>query len=84
MLNKERLWDLKSQIDEAKETISRLKGKKQGLTEELKERWKLDPEGIEEKLESLNKSIEQIGEKIEKGVQALEENFKMLKDDTTT
>jgi len=76
MMEKEDLMDLKIQIDQAKEKVSELKGKRQYLLSELKEQWGCSTiEEAKEKIEMLVVKIEKLEQTIQTGMKKLDEYY---------
>ena len=75
-MNKNDLLDLKMQIDEAKETVSELRGKRDYMMNELKVQWgcKSLEEG-EKKVSEFEKKIEKLDLAIKQGLKELEEKY---------
>lgn len=75
-MEKEDLMDLKIQIDQAKEKVSELKGKRQYLLSELKEQWGCSTiEEAKEKIERLIIKIEKLEQTIQSGMKKLDEYY---------
>jgi len=75
-LDEQDLLDLKKDIDEAKTKKSELVGQKNALMSQLKNDW--DCKTVEEaqkKLKTMGEEIEDIEDKIEKGVTDLQEKY---------
>jgi hypothetical protein len=76
IMEKEDLMDLKIQIDQAKEKVSELKGKRQYLLSELKEQWGCSTiEEAKEKIEMLVVKIEKLEQTIQSGMKKLDEYY---------
>jgi len=72
-LNEQELLDLKSQVDEAKTTVSELTGQQTALLRQLKEEWGCKTiKEAEEKLEKMKRDITILDNKIEKNTAELE------------
>lgn len=75
-LTEEQLFDLKDQIDTAKQKASELKGRKDALMKQLKDDWNCktikEAEILSKKKE---KEIKELDTQIEEGLQTLEENY---------
>lgn len=75
-MEKEDLMDLKIQIDQAKEKVSELKGKRQYLLSELKEQWGCSTiEEAKEKIERLIIKIKKLEQTIQSGMKKLDEYY---------
>lgn len=78
-MDKEELLELKEEIDEAKEKAATLKGRKDVLVEQLKEKWGVStPAKASAKLKTMEEKLEEIEEEIEKATEKLE---KQLQDE---
>jgi chromosome segregation ATPase len=76
-MKEQELFELKGEIDEAKQKVSELTGQKNALMTQLKEDWGCDTiEEAEERLATMDKNITIITKKIEKASQELEAKFK--------
>ncbi len=75
-MNKQDLLELKEEIDSAKEKTAELTGRQKELMKELKDDWECDtiPQA-EKKIEEMETEVEQINEKIKKGVEELEKEY---------
>lgn len=72
-LNEQELLDLKSQVDEAKTTVSELTGQQTALLRQLKEEWGCKTiKEAEENLEKMKRDITILDNKIEKNTAELE------------
>ena len=75
-LDEQDLLDLKKDIDEAKTKQSELVGQKNALMTQLKNDWGCKTvEEAQEKLKTMGEEIEDIEDKIEKGVTDLQEKY---------
>ena len=75
-LDEQDLLDLKKDIDEAKTKKSELVGQKNALMTQLKNDWKCKTvEEAQTKLKTMGEDIEDIENKIEKGVTELQEKY---------
>lgn len=75
-MDKQDLLDLKKRIDEAKEDISKLEGRKAGYLETLKEQFKCNSvKDANELLEKMDRNIKDLEEEIKTGLEQLEEEF---------
>jgi len=75
-LNEQDLLDLKKDIDEAKTKKSELMGQKNALMSQLKNDWECKTvEDAQKKLKIMGEEIEDIEDKIEKGVTDLQEKY---------
>jgi len=75
-LDEQDLLDLKSEIDDAKEKVSELKGQKTVLLNQLKTDYGCKTiEEAEKKLRTMKKEIESLDEQIEDGLKELEEKY---------
>ncbi len=77
-MTEKQLLDLKEDVSEAKTKVSELTGQQTALTNQLKTDWncKTIAEAAK-KLKEMDTEIDSIDKKIEKGVQELEEKYKM-------
>ena len=75
-LDEQDLLDLKKDIDEAKTKQSELVGQKTALMTQLKNDWGCKTvKEAQEKLKTMGEEIEDIEDKIEKGVTDLQEKY---------
>lgn len=75
-MNEKELLKLKGEIDEAKEQVAELKGKRDHLMSELKEKWHCKSvEEAEGKLKEMEAEIKQLDKQIEEGVREIEEKY---------
>jgi len=75
-MDKQDLLDLKERIDEAKEEISKLEGRKAGYLETLKDQFKCSSvKEANELLQKMDKNIEDLDDEIKAGLEQLEEEF---------
>ena len=75
-MNEQELLDLKEKVDNAKTTVSELKGQLTALMKQLKDDWDCsDIKMAEIKLKSMEVSITALEKKIEKGVEELEDKY---------
>lgn len=76
MMNENQLLKLKREVEEAKTSISELKGHLSALMTQLKNDWKCGSiEDAEKKLKSLKKEIDTLDEQIQTGITKLEEEY---------
>ncbi len=72
------LFRLKKKVDDAKDTVNELKGQQTALLKQLKEEWKCSTiEEAEKKRNVLVKEIDELTNKIEKGIAELEEKYEL-------
>lgn len=70
------LLELKEQIDEAKEKMSRLQGQHDGLLQQLKDDWGCTTlEQAQKKLKAMEKDVENLSNEILTGLRKLEEKY---------
>ena len=70
------LLKLKKQIDEANASVSELKGQLSALLKQLKDDWKCNSvEDAERLVAKMDKEIVSLKNKIEKGMEELEEKY---------
>jgi len=70
------LLKLKKQIDEANASVSELKGQLSALLKQLKDDWKCNSvEDAERLIVKMDKEIVSLKNKIEKGMEELEEKY---------
>jgi len=75
-MNEQELLKLKDDVDNAKSTVSELKGQLTALMKQLKDDWDCsDIKMAEIKLKSMEVSITALEKKIEKGVEELEDKY---------
>lgn len=75
-MDKQDLLDLKERIDEVKEEISKLEGRKAGYLETLKDQFKCSSvKEANELLQKMDKNIEDLDDEIKTGLEQLEEEF---------
>jgi len=76
MLKESELLALKTKVEEAKTTVSELKGHQQALLKQLKDDWGCKTiEDADKKLKTMKASIEKITEDIETKTAELEETY---------
>lgn len=81
-MSKEKLLQLKTDIDTAKVEVSKIKGKKELLENQLKTQFGCSTiEEAEEKVKQLQKKIDKLSTSIEEGIQELEEKYNINLDD---
>jgi len=70
------LLKLKQEIDQAKSSVSELKGQQTALLKQLKEEWGCSSiEEAEKKIKKMQKEIETLDASIETGLEELEEQY---------
>jgi len=70
------LLKLKQKIDDAKQQSSELKGQQTALMKQLKDDWKCSSiEEAEKLMEKMDKEIKTLNEKIETGLEELDEKY---------
>jgi predicted nucleic acid-binding Zn-ribbon protein len=70
------LPDLKKEIDQAKSRKSQKEGRLEGLAEDLKNKWKCESfKQGKEKKQSLEEELEQVQEKLDAGLERLQEKY---------
>lgn len=75
-MNEQELLGLKRQIDEAKDEVNKLEGRKEHLMQQLEEDWDCTTvEEAEKKQKSIEQNISKIEKKIQKGTKELEEKY---------
>jgi peptidoglycan hydrolase CwlO-like protein len=75
-LTEQQLLDLKEEVDDAKTKVSELTGQQTALMKQLKEDWDCKTiQEAEEKLETMEKNITILENKIKKGTKELEEKY---------
>ena len=75
-MNEKELLKLKEKINNAKSEVSELKGQEKYLIKELKENWNCDSiEAAKKTLKKLEVDVLQINQKIDEGIQELEEKY---------
>lgn len=75
-MNTEELFELKENIDEAKNEVNQLEGRKQSLLETLKDEWDCTSiKQAKKKLKDMNDKIQEIDQKIMNGIEELEEKY---------
>ena len=73
-MTEQQLLDLKNDIEEAKTTVSELKGQEKALMKQLKDDWKcVSIAEAESKLKKIEGEITSLEKKIETGVKELED-----------
>ena len=76
MINERGLMDLKEDIDEAKEQVAKLKGQREHLAAELKEKWDCaTPAEAQKKIATMNAEIEELENKIDTALAEIEEGM---------
>ena len=74
----QQLFEIKEKIDQAKESVSRLEGRRDHLLNQLEEQWECESvEEAESLLEEHNKEINDLEQKIDKGVKKLEKDYEL-------
>ena len=72
------LLKLKKQIDEANASVSELKGQLSALLKQLKDDWKCNSvEDAEKLIVKMDKEIASLNNKIEEGMEELEEKYEL-------
>ena len=75
-MNEKELLELKDKVDEAKQVVSELTGQRNALLKQLKDDWGCKTiEEAETKLAKMDKDIDVLEKKIEKGISELEEKY---------
>ena len=75
-MNEQELLDLKKEIEESKENLSRLEGKKEQLMEQLQKNYGVKTaEAAQKKIKTMEKDIADWDKKIEQVTAKLEEHF---------
>jgi len=75
-MNKQGLLDLREDIDEAKDKVNRLEGRKEHLLQQLKEDWDCDSiEEAKQLLQDLKQEVEEMEQKIKEAIQELKEKY---------
>lgn len=77
-MTEQELLDLKADITEAKNEVNRLEGRKDHLMQQLKDDWKCTTlKQAKKKLAQIKNEINDFDEKIEAGIQKLEETYEI-------
>jgi len=75
-MNERELISLKEDIENAKQKVSELRGERQALMNQLKDQWNCDSiESTEKKLKEKMQSKSKVDERIDTGLQELENKF---------
>lgn len=75
-MNKDKLLELRDQIDQAKEQINQLEGRKKYLMQQLSDQWGCQTvKEAKKKLENLESEVVDLDSKIKQGIQSLEEEY---------
>jgi len=75
-MNTKQLLDLKKQIDEAKTSMSELRGRRTYLIQQLKKQWDCkDINEANKKLNEMEKEIQKLEKEITKGITDIEEKI---------
>jgi predicted transcriptional regulator len=75
-MDERKLLELKKEIERAKGKLSELKGQKEYLLKELKEKWECDSvEAAKEKVQELTDVIETLEAEIEKEIEELQNEY---------
>ena len=75
-MEEQQLFDLKKEIEEAKEKSSEKKGHLQSLMDDLKKKWNCTTlKQAKEKVEALESKQKKIAGEIKEGMKELEENY---------
>ena len=70
------LLKLKKQIDDAKNEVNQLQGRKKYLEQQLKDNWNCkDLDAAKKKVKTLKSEVQELEEKIEEGVEKLQEKY---------
>ena len=70
------LLKLKKRIDEAKESVSQLKGQQTALMKQLKDEWRCGSvAAAEKKIQEMKEELTKMEKSIEKGLMELEERY---------
>lgn len=77
-MNEKNIYKLKEQIDKRKNKLSEKKGRREGLIEDLKKKWNCSSlDELNEKIEEMENQKEAIQDKIDKGIEELENNYEL-------
>lgn len=75
-MNEQQLLDLKNKIDRSKTKQAELQGRRAGLLEDLKKKWKCNSvEEAKAKLEQLDGEITDLEDKRDKAIEELQEKY---------
>jgi len=75
-MDESQLFDLKKKVEKAKTTVSELTGQQTTLMKQLNDNWDCETiEEAEEKLAKMEKGINILERKIERGVKELERKY---------
>ena len=75
-MDKDKLLEIKEQIDQAKTQISQLKGRKEYLIQQLNDEWGCSSvKEAKAKLEEMKEQIQDLDSKIQKGIKELEQEY---------
>jgi predicted nucleic acid-binding Zn-ribbon protein len=75
-MTEKQLLDLKDQIEDAKQSVSELKGQQTALLKQLKDTYKCSSiEEAEKKAEQMKKDIDKLQKQIDEGCKELEEKY---------
>ena len=75
-MDKDKLLQIKEEIEQAKTQVSQLKGRKEYLLQQLNDEWGCSTvKAARVKLDKMKKEIQDLDSKIEKGVQELEDTY---------
>jgi len=76
MLSEKQLLDLKKQVDDAKTTVSELKGQKNALSKQLLDEWKCKAiEEAKSTLISMEVELTMMDQSIKNGIEELEKKY---------
>jgi len=77
-INEKQLLELKEEIEKAKNKLAELKGRKEYLLQELKDKWGCESlEEAQNKIDLLNDEINNLETTIEKEIEELENEYRL-------
>lgn len=77
-INEKQLLELKEEIEKAKSKLAELRGRKEYLLQELKDKWECESlEEAQNKIDSLNDEINNLETTIEKEIEELEDEYQL-------
>lgn len=75
-MDKQKLLQLKEDIDQAKNKLAQLEGRKKYLAQQLKDDWNCKtPKEGKQKLQSMKEEMDNLDTQIQKGIEQLEEEY---------
>jgi HD-GYP domain-containing protein (c-di-GMP phosphodiesterase class II) len=77
-MKEQEIFKLKEQIDKYKSKLSEKKGRREGLLEDIKNKWNCASlDELNEKIEEMENQKEDVQSKIDEGIEELENNYEL-------